>query len=85
MQFYLAFVAGNGKEYLRHAMADVIPDDIAYEEHCQAYTHNGEDQVKPVGSSGGEAIREQMFDVVDNPFQCPSGQGGKDAHHKTDE
>jgi hypothetical protein len=66
-------------------MADVVSHDVSDEQHGQAYAYNGENKVEPVCSCGGEAIGEQMFYGMDNPFQRPSGQGGENAYHKTDE
>ena len=82
VQLDFALIACNSKEYLRHTMTNVISDYISDEQHCQTNTHDGENEVQPVGTRAGEAVCEEMLDGVDNPLQCPSCQGSKHTHNK---
>ena len=54
--------------------------DIAYKQRREIDTHNGVNQVKPVGALGSKRAGEQRYNLVDNPVQHKGSHGGEKAH-----
>ena len=46
-----ASLATYGIKNAGNAMADVVFHNISHKERCEEYTHNGIDEVEPVGAS----------------------------------
>ena len=85
VRFDAALLAGNGKENLGDAVADVVADDISDEEHRQPNAHDGIDKVEPVGACDGELVRQQVLYLSDEPLQQKSCASREDANEETDE
>ena len=85
MKLYLALLAGNGKEYLGDAMADVVANHVVYEKHGEEDAHHGVYQIKPVGSRHVELLCEEVLYLADEPFQQQTSQRSEDTHQKTDD
>ena len=61
-------------------MRDVILYDIAYKQRREIDTHNGVNQIEPVGATLVERAGEQRYNLVDNPVQHKGSHGGEKAH-----
>ena len=85
VRFDAALLAGNGKENLGDAVADVISYNITNEEHRQPNAHDGIDEVEPVGTRDGELVRQQVLYLPDEPLQQKSRASREDADEETDE
>ena len=80
----MALAARDGIEDFGHAVADVIAHDVFDEQGRKENTHHGEYQIEPVGRRGVEVGREQVFDLMDEPFQDLGRQCCAYAHQKTE-
>ena len=79
----LGFVLGHGLQDLRHAVADVVPDNVADDEETQEHAHAGKDQEQPVRVSD-EGVQPVM-DGADGHFEQHGGQPAEQAgHHRQD-
>ena len=85
VRFDATLLAGNGKENLGDAVADVVADDISNEEHRQPNADDRIDKVEPVGARDGELVRQQVLYLPDEPLQQKSRTSCEDADQKADE
>ena len=80
-----ALLAGDGKENLRNAMTNVVSDDVFNEEHRQPTADDGINEVEPVGAGLNELVRQQVFNLPDEPFQEQTRTSREDADKEADE
>ena len=77
--------ASNGKENLRNAMTNVVSHNIFDEEHRQPNADDGINEVEPVGAGLNELVRQQVFNLPDEPCQEQTRTSREDADKEADE
>ena len=65
-------------------MADVIFDNIAYEQSGQEDTDDGINQIQRVGTFDIEMVCQYLLNLIDEPFQQQTGKSCQYTYDKTD-
>ena len=69
MALDLRLVLGNGKQNLRHSVADVILHDILDEKHGDEHTDSRIDKIKEVIELTIEPRSKAVMDIQDRQFE----------------
>ena len=79
----LGLVLGNGLQDFRHAVADVVPDDVPDNQQAQEHSHAGKEEEQPGGFPDQRV--QPMVDGVNGDFQQDGRQAAQNARQHGEE
>lgn len=85
MRLDTALSLGNGIEYLRHPMADIIPYDIFYKQTSQQDTDHRIEQIQVIRPVLIEIAGQKMLYKMDDRLQDNSCRRRTDTDQETDD